>query len=46
MSTFAGQPVRTGAEGNAARVSDLGAAYTQTEADLHAAMDEWGQLAE
>ncbi|MBI5668640.1 MAG: ABC-F family ATP-binding cassette domain-containing protein [Chloroflexi bacterium] len=37
---------RASADGNAARVSDLGAQYTQAEADLHAAMDEWGQLAE
>lgn len=37
---------RASAEGNAARVSDLGAQYTQAEADLHAAIEEWGMLAE
>ncbi|MEL6271185.1 MAG: ABC-F family ATP-binding cassette domain-containing protein [Chloroflexota bacterium] len=34
------------AAGNAARVHTLGEAYTQAEADLEAAMDEWALLAE
>ncbi len=46
LATLTDDISRASAEGNAARVSDLGAVYTQTEADLHAAMDEWGQLAE
>lgn len=32
------------AGGDAGRVSTLGAAYTQAEADLHAAMEEWERL--
>lgn len=32
--------------GDAARVRELGEAYTQTEADLHMLMDEWALLAE
>ncbi|MBZ0278135.1 MAG: hypothetical protein K8I60_18460, partial [Anaerolineae bacterium] len=32
--------------GDAARINALGAAYTQAEADLHAAMEEWETLAE
>ncbi len=31
--------------GNAARVQELGDEYAQIEADLEAAMDEWGELA-
>jgi ATP-binding cassette subfamily F protein 3 len=34
------------AEGNAARVRDLGEAYAQAEADLHAALAEWESLME
>ncbi|GIL14825.1 MAG: ABC transporter [Chloroflexota bacterium] len=37
---------RASTEGDAARVSDLGGQYTQAEADLRAAMDEWSALAE
>lgn len=33
-------------EGNAERVRQLGAEYTQTEADLEAVMDEWAALME
>jgi ATP-binding cassette subfamily F protein 3 len=34
------------AAGDAARINTLGAAYTQAEADLHAALEEWETLAE
>jgi ATP-binding cassette subfamily F protein 3 len=37
---------RASTEGDTARVSDLGGQYTQAEADLRAAMDEWSALAE
>jgi ATP-binding cassette subfamily F protein 3 len=32
------------AQGDAGRISELGEAYTQTEADLHAAMEVWDRL--
>ena len=37
---------QSSAAGEARRVAELGAAYTQAEADLHAAMAEWEGLLE
>jgi ATP-binding cassette, subfamily F, member 3 len=46
MDKLTGQIEKASAAGHSQDVQALGVAYTQTEADLEAAMEEWGELAE
>lgn len=46
IDTLHGEIEQASSAGDAGRVADLGAAYTQAEADLHEAMVEWETLVE
>lgn len=46
LDDLTGQIGAASAEGDAERVRQLGEQYTQAETDLHAAMEQWAQLAE